>query len=325
MEIYPQNLGKENHIKIIRHRAATAYAASAPETINMVMNQPIPPPKLGMLGRFWAKNTKMTEEQAAIGNPVVSGSTQGSGWGIGFLGLALLGLVGAIIGKESHNPALGWSIAAFGAAGGSLLGFGPIAQYSFHKAHRAISQSEIEEMIAGCQDELRKSYLQLVRDAILVDVETKPAESVREALEALMDAIAELPPVAFEPLDTDLLRQQAAEKRQSALTEMDTFTAESLVRQAESLEQRAESNEHAALIAKRSTVLREEITMKIDALREAIAAQQRGVTDAHALADLSQSARRVAREAQSTSSARDELSRYLTPPEETPVRQTLGR
>jgi hypothetical protein len=311
MEIYPQNLGERNHIEVVRRRAAK-WSGGNPDSL---VNEPIKP-KLGFLGKYWARGTKLTEPQVAIAASASSSLTQTYGQLTGLGGVMLAALPALLVGKDMHNPAIGWMIFAAGVAGIFALGFGPIAQYAFRKVHSAITQNEIEEMITRCQDDLRKAYLGLVRDAILVPLPDPPAENVRQAIEALGEAIDGLPAIISEPIDTTLLRQQATELRNQATTESDFITAESFVRQAESLEQRAETNEHSALVAKRSSALRGEILAKIASLREAIAAQQTGIMDVTALAELSESARHVAREAQNTASAKDELAHYLTPQNE---------
>jgi hypothetical protein len=321
MDIYPQNLGERNHIEIVRRRAAAGVTDP-----NVMVNQPLTP-KLGWLGKYWARGTKMNDEQAAVANPAASSQTQTAGWLMWFLGSIFAGLGAALIGKATHNPALGWTIFTTGTAGLTVLGFGPMAQYAFRQSHRALMQSEVEEMITRYQDDLlRKAYLQLVRDAVLVPIPDPPAENVRLAIEALGEAIEGLPPVIYTPVDISLLHEQAAQLRQKAATESDFITADSFTRQADSLEQRIETAEHSALVAKRSTALREEIIGKIAALREAIAAQQTGIMDITAIAELSESARHVAREAQNTASAKDELARYLTPQNEAEANiQKLGR
>jgi hypothetical protein len=319
MEIYPQNLGERNHVEVVRRRVAEGY--SDPNTL---VNQPLTP-KLGILGRYWARGTKINDAQAAVGSPAASSKIQLNGVLSSFLGSFLAGFVGLATGMTTHNPALGWTIFTLGATGMAALGFGPIAQSIFRKAHRVLTVPEVEEMITRCQDDLRKSYLQLVRDAVLVPIPDPPAENVRQAIEALGDAIEGLPAVLAEPIDTNLLRQQAQELRDKATSESDPIIAESLVRQAESLEQRAESNERSLLVARRSSTLRNEILAKIAALREALAAQQTGIMDVTALGELSESARHVAREAQNTASAKDELARYLTPQNEEPNIQKVGR
>jgi FtsZ-binding cell division protein ZapB len=324
MDIYPQNMGERNHIEIVRRRAAKG-SGSNPDSL---VNEPIKP-KLGFLGKYWARGTKLTEPQTAIAASASSSITQGYGVLVGILGGLNSLAVGLTVGNQMHSPALGWLAFIVGTASISALGFGPIAQYAFRKVHSAITQNEIEEMITRCQDDLRKAYLGLVRDAILVPLPDPPAENVRQAIEALGEAIDGLPAIISEPIDTTLLRQQATELRDKAALESDTITAESFVRQAESLEQRADTSEHSALVAKRSSALRGEILAKIASLREAIAAQQTGLVDVTTLAELSESARHVAREAQNTASAKDELARYLTPQKneqaEQPNVQKLGR
>jgi hypothetical protein len=234
-------------------------------------------------------------------------------------------MAGMITRKATGDVGTGWLVGSLGMTGLAALAFGPMAKYALKYVHRALSKNEIETMIAQCPDELRKAYLQLLYDAVQVEVSEETALKIREAIEALGEAMGGLPPIIFEPLDTAALRQQADELRQKAGTEPDRMTADSLVRQAESLEQRAESNAQSALVAKRTAALRDEIRAKIAALREAIAAQQSGVLDIPALVLLSESAQQVARDAQSTAAAQDELRRYLTDTDAQTVVQKVGR
>jgi hypothetical protein len=321
MEIYPQNLGQRYHTEIVRRRAAKGLVDP-----RNLLDAPIPAPKLGIWGKFWARGSNLTEAQAAVGAPATSIGIQHATGLTLFMG-SVLGITGLIVGQTTHDPTLGWLMGSLSIGTFTALGFGPFAKMIFQKAHRAMTVLEIEEMINKCQDELRKTYLGLVRDAMLVPVPNPPSENVRLAIEALGEAIEGLPAVISAPIDTDALRQEAIELRQKATTESDTITAESLVRQADSLEQRIETSERSAIIAKRSSVLRDEIFAKIAALREAIAAQQTGLVDVTTLTELSESARHVAREAQSTASAKDELARYLTPQNEQVEQnvQKLGR
>lgn len=227
-----------------------------------------------------------------------------------------------VVGASLRNAALGFSVFGAGTTALWFLAHGPVAQFVFRKAHEALTPKEVEDMISRCQDELTKAYLQLVRDAVLVEANDATALKVREALSALGEAIEALPAVVIQPQDSTLLQRQARELTERAATETDPVISASLLRQAESAEQRAESQEKSALVGRRATVLREEILSKIAALRDAIAAQQSGALDATALAALSESARSVAKESQSAASAQDELARFLAP-QETPLVQKV--
>lgn len=315
MEIFPQNLSSRYHIELVRRRSAKGVAEPR-------VDEPIPKPELGKMGRYWAQGMELTEEQAALAAPAAAPGAKSVATLTMMMGGLFVALPAVAFGASMRNAALGFS--AFGAGTTALwmLAHGPVAQFVFRKAHAALTPKEVEDMIGRSQDELSKAYLQLVRDAVLVEANEATALKVREALSALGEAIEALPAVVIEPQDVTLLRTQAQELTERAHTETDPVIAASLLRQAESAEQRAESQDKSALVGRRAAVLREEILSKIAALRDAIAAQQSGALDATALAALSESARSVAKESQSAASAQDELARFLAP-QETPLVQKV--
>ena len=317
MDIFPQNLSSRYHIELVRRRSAKGVAEPR-------VDEPIPKPDLGKMGRYWAQGIELTEEQAAIAAPATAPGTKGVATLTMMMGGVFIALPAVATGGSLHNPALGFSIFAAGISALWAFAHGPVAQFVFRKAHAALTPKEVEDMIGRCQDELTKAYLQLVRDAVLVEASDATALKVREALFALGEAIDALPVVVIEPQDVTLLRTQAQDLAERAHTETDPVIAASLLRQAESAEQRAESQEKSALVSRRAAVLRDEILSKIAALRDAIAAQQSGALDATALAALSESARSVAKESQSAASAHDELERFLAP-QEAPQIQKVRR
>ncbi len=315
MEIFPQNLTSRYHIELVRRRAAKGFGQPN-------VDDALPKPQLGRMGRYWAQGTELTEEQAALAAPAAATGAQSVAAVTMVLGSIFVLLPSMILGASLRNAALGFS--AFGAGTTALwfLAHGPIAQFVFRKAHEALTPKEVEDLISRTQDDLSKAYLQLTRDAVLVEANDATTLKVREALSALGEAIEALPAVVIEPQDTALLRTQAAELQSRAAAETDPVISQSLARQADSFEQRAESQEKSALVGRRAAVLKDEIFAKIAALRDAIAAQQTGALDATALAILSESARSVAKESQSAAAAHDELERYITP-QEPPLTQRV--
>jgi hypothetical protein len=308
MDIFPQNLSSRYHIELVRRRSAKDFGETQ-------LDGPIPRPQLGAMGRYWAQGMDLTEEQAALAAPASAIGTKGAAWVTMLCGVMLVSLSSVALGASLRNAALGFSVFGGGLTAFWMLAHGPVAQFVFRKAHEALIPKEIEDMIGRSQDGLSTAYLQLVRDAVLVEANEATALKVREALSALGEAIDALPAVVIVPQDSRLLQRQAQELTERAATETDPVIAASLLRQAESAEQRAESQEKSAIVGRRAAVLREEILSKIAALRDAIAAQQSGALDATALAALSESARSVAKESQSAASAQDELTRFLTPQE----------
>ena len=315
MEIFPQDLSRDYYIELVRRRSGKSFGETS-------VDGPLPKPQLGRMGRYWAEGMKLTDEQAALAAPASATGTKGVAAVTVMLGGIFVFLPSLILGASLRNAALGFS--AFGAGTTALwfLAHGPVAQFVFRKAHAALTPKEIEDLISRTQDELSKAYLQLVRDAVLVEANDATALKVREALSALGEAIEALPAVVIEPQDTTFLRSQAAELKSRAATESDPVISQSLARQADSFEQRAESQEKSALVGRRAAVLKDEILAKIAALRDAIAAQQTGTRDATALAALSESARSVAKESQSAAAAHDELERYIMP-QEPPLTQRV--
>ena len=315
MDIFPQDLSSRYHIELVRRRSAKGFGEPQ-------VDEPIPKPQLGKIGSYWAQGMDLTEEQAALAAPASAMGTKGVASVTMLLGGIFVALTGVVVGASLRDAALGFSVFGAGTTALWFLAHGPIAEFVFRNAHRALSPKEVEDMIGRSQDELSKAYLQLARDAVLVEANEATALKVREALSALGEAIDALPAVVIEPQDTGLLRVQAQELTERATTETDAVIAASLARQAESAEQRAESQEKSALVGRRAAVLREEILSKIAALRDAIAAQQSGTLDATAHAALSESARSVAKESQNAASAHDELERYLTPQETVATQQS---
>jgi hypothetical protein len=307
MQLYPQDLSDNDHARLIQKRAMTASGTAAAYD----PNAPLPEPKLGKLGRLWAKGLGMTDRQAAVGNANASSWTQGTGWGTAIFGPFLTGLIVLIMAKKHGlDPNIAW--ASFGAAtaGFSAMGFGPFAEAAFRSLHKPLQVTEVEGLIKETVEELEKAYLALLRDVLLTDVPEKAEADIRAAVEALGEAIEKLPRVRIEPFDTAALRLEAAQLQQQALTEPDRVTADSISRRADALERRAEAHEHSALLAKRAAALRAEILAQIETLREGLAGHQLedGVGPTVAFAELSDTARRVAQEASAAAEARQELA-----------------
>ena len=82
MQLYPQDLSDNDHAQIVRKRAMTSSGNSGMYD----PNAPLPEPKLGKLGRLWAKGLGMTDRQAAVGNANASSWTQSAAWTTAMLG-----------------------------------------------------------------------------------------------------------------------------------------------------------------------------------------------------------------------------------------------
>lgn len=319
MKIYPPNLGKRYHVSLVRDRSGKPM--KEPD-----FNDPLPAPKLGFLGNIWAKGSSLTTEQAAQAAPAAGVGTRAIGIVTTVFG-SMLALVPAIVaGETTHSALIGLGAFAASMAGIALVGYGPFARSVFLRAHKELTVGEVDALLKKAPDELHQAYLELVRAAVLVEVPSEVQSKIQEALTYLGEAIDSLPVVALKPQDTDAFRTQASALQAEATAESDPVISESLRRRAESLVQRAESQERSALLVRRTRVLREEILAKIEALRDALAAQQTGSLDATALNALSESARNAALESQNASSARNEMERYLSPQtEEASAPQNLQR
>ncbi|MGC4042382.1 MAG: hypothetical protein QM758_01080 [Armatimonas sp.] len=328
MDLFPYDLRARHHTQTVYARAMAGYGQPGVST----PAEP-PPPKLGFLGRIWAKGSGLTEAQAARVNPAASTHTQASTWLTGGLGSFFSGMVFLILCKKSGlDPAIGWASWTAATAGLFALGAGPFAQAAFKDLNRKpLSVSEIDALVEKSEDDLERTFLGLVRDAIRTNLPDPPASEVRKSISALAEALDSLPEVAPSAVDTDNLRAEADSIDAQALAETDRVTSDSFTRRADALRRRAESAERTALAGKRTAALKAEIQAQIEALREGLAALSVD-TARSSLADLSHMAenvRRVAAEAVSSIDAENEVDRISPRPvvveSETPQQQVLRR
>jgi hypothetical protein len=310
MKLYPQDLSDNGHARLIRKRMYAAYASSS-AGVSYDPNAPLPEPRLGKLGRLWARGLGMTDQQAAVANSVASETTQGTAWATALLGPLLPGIIVLIMAKKHGlDPNIAWASFTAATAGFSALGFGPFAKLAFRSLHKPLQAVELEGLIKNSLDELESAYLRLVRDAIITEVPEKAEADIRAAIGALGEAIARLPSIVSEPIDTTALRAEAQQLQQQSLQEPDRVTADSISRRADALERRAAAHEHSALLSKRAGALRAEILAQIETLREGLAGHQleEGMGPSNTFAELSETARRVAQEAASAADAKLELA-----------------
>jgi hypothetical protein len=174
-----------------------------------------------------------------------------------------------------------------------------------------LNAEEVDEMLESCTEEIDRASLGLARDAVRQSAPAETEANVRAALGAMEAAIRRLPTVQVSVLDATALRAEAVGLLKQAQIEPDRVTAESIERRARAIEHRVAANEQAALLARRSTALREEIVAQIEALREGVAALSTHDPDYSGLAYLAQTARQVANEAGALASAREELDGTL--------------
>ncbi len=311
MKIFPQDLRPRQHATIIRRRSYGLKSKDTPSGYEAVSLSAEPPaPRMGKLGKIWARGSDLSDKQAAVGLPAASMSTLGTAWAApGIIG-PLLALVGVIAAKEGAPPLLlaGGTAAITGAI--AYLGSVPWARAAFRSLYKKPLQlSEVDALLSGTEmSELERAHLTLVRDAVRQDAPDGADEDLRAAITALGEAIDRLPVITVSPVDTAVLRSEADVLLAEALNHDDRVIAGSLERRADALIRRADASDRSAQYVRRAHALREEIEAQIEALREAIAAfdcgQDVGLSD---LSNLSESARRVAHEAVSAAAARAEL------------------
>lgn len=192
---------------------------------------------------------------------------------------------------------------------------------------KPLALGEIEGLLDNANnndDELDRAFLTLVRDAVRQTVPPDVENGLRQAIAALAGAIDKLPAVIAAPLDTQVLRAEAAALRAQADAEPDRVTSESLERRADALVRRADASEHSVLLVRRTTALRAEILAQIEALREGLTTFYTGAAgDVAGLTHLADSARRVAGETASVAQARAELD-DVPAPEMVPLRAGRG-
>lgn len=328
MDLFPYDLRARHHSQTVYLRSIAGYGQPGVS----VPAEP-PPPQLGFLGRIWAKGSGLTDAQAARANPAASTHTQVATWLTGGVGSLFAGLGCLLLSKKAGlDPALGWAAWTAATAGLFALGGGPFAQAAFKDLNRKpMSVSEVDALMEKAENDLERTFLALIRDAIRTNLPDPPASEVRKSIAALAEALDSLPEVAPSAIDADALRAEADAIDAQALAEPDRVTSDSLTRRADALRRRADSAARTVLAGKRTAALKAEIEAQMEALREGLAALSVD-TARSSLADLSHLAeniRRVAADAVSSIDAENEVERISPRPviveEELPPQQVLRR
>src|SRR5687768_5732271 len=91
MNLYPQNLRDRQHAEIVKRRSYGLTGNSTPESYGDFRS--VPEPKVGKLGRLWARRSGLTDKQAATGLPAASMSTLG----VVYAPASVVGTFGALI------------------------------------------------------------------------------------------------------------------------------------------------------------------------------------------------------------------------------------
>ena len=325
MNIYLQDLGNRRQRALLQWRVASLNRTSEGSLIAI---RPATPgreagPHLGWLGRLWARGVDCPPEVASAGLEVMRGQNSGMTWGmaggsIGFwmpaIGLAASGqhLIGALMAGVG---------VAMNAVGLWVPGY-----WLRRVCHPPVSAEEAEALNALGQDDLEKAYLRLVLDAVRQSVAPEAADGVRAALQAVGEAIDQLPAVAVPRASVDTLRAEASQAQEEARAEPDPVVAASHERRAEALERSAAAAQRSQLLMRRASALREEMLAQIESLRLGLAGFETASGDVGSLVSLADAVRTVAEEAVSVADARTELDSSLsgTPTEEAPQTLRVG-
>jgi hypothetical protein len=216
MQLYPQDLSDNDHARLIQKRAMTASGTAAAYD----PNAPLPEPKLGKLGRLWAKGLGMTDRQAAVGNANASSWTQGTGWGTAIFGPFLTGLIVLIMAKKHGlDPNIAW--ASFGAAtaGFSAMGFGPFAEADIRAAVEALGEA-IEKLPRVRVEPFDTAALRLEAAQLQQQALTEPDRVTADSISRRADAL-ERRAEAHE--HSALLAKRAAALRAEILAQIETL------------------------------------------------------------------------------------------------------
>lgn len=315
MELTPADLGDSYAIALFQMRAAQLNASQRPSRrIKTALASALRP---NLLTRFWARQTGLSGEVAEEAARSVSGQLNGIVFGLGG-GMGLNGAIQATV-MSTVGHGRDWPIALMMGAI-SVTGFlmaGLIPGHLIRKWGRTpLNGQELERLLSQEDDELERSYLLLIRDALSQKQLAESAQrELKEAIIAIGEALDRLPPAPVETAsrDTGSLKAEATQLRQSALQETDRVAAGSLERRADALERSANALEKSVTLLRRNALLRMELAAQLEALRLELASQSvHGTqtihgTDTSSLAAVADIARGVAREADALVRARAEL------------------
>ena len=314
MDIYLQDLGRRRQTALLQWRVSSlksepswnrtqggviAFQAAAGRG---------PSPRLGWLGRLWARGANSPPEVAAAGLDAMRGQTYGIVYGM--VGGSIGFWVPAIALAASGEHLIGFLM---GASGAFLSGFGLwVPGYGLRRVCRPpVSTAEVEALHASTADELELAYLRLVADAVRQGIAPEAAERVRAALRAVGEAIDLLPAVALPRASVDTLRAEAAQAQAEARAETDSVVAASHERRAEALGRSASAAHRSQTLMRRAAALRGEMLAQIESLRLGLAGFETASGDVSSLASLADAVRVVAEESVSVADARAELDAAL--------------
>lgn len=200
-----------------------------------------------------------------------------------------------------------------GAVPGYTCGFLMDRNASRKKCARKIKGDEILLMRKEETDPLRVEYLDLITQLIAMPTfqDKSSEESIRSAVRDLGSSIEKLPgqPAGELLLDAGAFQAEASRLTEEANQERDPVVAASLLRQSVAQNQRSEVISRNFALARRSQVLRQEMSEHIRALKTMLSAANLGDGgENYDLAALTENIERVSVEARSLTEAKKELA-----------------
>lgn len=315
MRLFPQDLGSRWHLRFVMRRNAANVSGAGTEPVDP------PAPHMGLLGRFYARGSGLTREQAARALPA-SGSALGSNWAV--WGFSIFsGFIPMVLAKTHVLTPEGVSImlpamtAFFGWLGASA------GRHMFQSYHKPLQPGEVATVLANVTDPLDRAFLELVHEAVRLPGSEQSEEQLRAAITSLAEALERLPAVYSEEVDTSALRLEANEVLIQSRHESDPVLAESLSRRWRALLQRAESEESAQTYARRTAGLRAELLAQTEALRSALRAVDPCSPGTSSLVPLAEAALALNQQAYGLASAHAELAESLSPKSQPKAVETI--
>lgn len=309
MDIYVQDLGRRRQIALLQWRISALNRTSEGSMIPVRAILPRETsPRLGWLGRFWARGADISPEVAAAGLDIMRGQTQGMLWGMvgGSTGFWIPATLLFASGDHLTGLLLGAPSVIMSGVGFWLPGF-----WLRRICRPPVSAGEVEALHTVGQDELELSYLRLVTDAVRQGVAPEATTQVRAALRAVGEAIDQLPAVAVPRASVDTLREEAMQAQAEARSETDSVVAASHERRADALERSASAAQRSQILMRRASALRGEMLAQIESLRLGLTGFETATGDVSSLTSLADAVRVVAEESVSVADARAELDRAL--------------
>jgi hypothetical protein len=308
MNLYPQDLRERLHAEVIRRRS------NAGQPVTEDVKEDVTP-QLGRLGRLWSRGLSLTPKQAAVAMPATATTTQSIAWLTQFLSTFLAGFTTMVLAKKGiiSSPQSWEGLALFAGAMAypSFVALPRAALKSLYK--KPVSVAEVEYLLSKAQTDLERSYLGLLRHAILQPVPDEAQDDVRTAILSLGEAVDALPLIDPAQTNTKLLREEAAVLQSQSAIETDTIIAESLENQAEATLRRADAADRSVQYTRRIAALRKEIAAQIAAVQEDLStfnSTSGTVIDGLSLSHLAEGAQRVATISVNAANARAELDSF---------------